>query len=92
MELKGTVILDKETMSKLKDQIREEVIEDIKNDGNYFSEIEKYLNDCDFESYITIIKGTIDNIISKTDENDIHFDSGWKKWHELLAIKRLFDI
>lgn len=52
MELKGQVILDDETMDKLKKQIREEVINEIKEDGNYSSEIEEYMNSCNFENYM----------------------------------------
>lgn len=92
MELKGQVILDDETMKKLKEQIREEVIDDIKKNGNYSSEIERYMDDCNFEYYIRMIKNTIDNIIRKTNKEDIHFESGWKAWRQISAIKFLLDI
>lgn len=92
MELKGTVTLDEKTMEELREQIREEVIEDIKENGNYSSEIEKYLNDCNFESYMRMIEYTIENVIERTSEDDIHFDSGWKAWHRLLAIQSLINI
>ncbi len=70
MELKltGEVILDNESMEELKEKIREEVINDIKENGNYFSEIERYLNDCNYKSYVILIKDTIDNVISKIDK------------------------
>lgn len=92
MELRGQITLDEETMSKLKDQIREEVIEDIKENGNYSSEIEKYMNDCSFESYMRMIECTIDNVIKKTNKENIHFNSGWKAYRRILAIKSLMDI
>lgn len=92
MELKGTVILDEKTMEELREKIREEVIEDIKNNGNYSNEIEKYLNDCSFESYMIMIECTIENVIERTNKDDIHFDSGWKAWHRLHAIKSLLEI
>lgn len=92
MELKGTVTLDEETMEEFREKIREEVIEDIKNNGNYFSEIEKYLNDCNFESYMRMIECTIKKVIERANEEDIHFDSGWKAWHRLHAIKSLLEI
>lgn len=76
MELKGHVILDEETMEKLKSQIRQEVINDIKEDGNYSSEIEEYLNDFNFKSYLGMIRYTIDNVIYKINkEEDISFSS-----------------
>ena len=43
MELKGQVILDEDTMDNLKKQIRREVIDEIKENGNYSFEIEKYM-------------------------------------------------
>ena len=92
MELKGIVTLDDKTMAELRENIRKEVIEDIKNKGNYSFEIEKYLNDCKFESYMRMIECTIENVIERTNEEDIHFDSGWKAWRRLHAIKSLLKI
>ena len=92
MELKGTVTLDEETMEELREQIREEVIEDIKNKGNYSSEIERYLSDCKFETYVRLIELTIEDVIERTSEEDIKFESGCKAWHRLNAIKSLLEI
>lgn len=93
MELKGQVILDEETMNNLKSQIRQEVINDIKEDGNYSSEIEQYLNDCDYKSYMKMIDYTIDNVISKIDkEKDISFSSDLKAYNQILAIKAILEI
>lgn len=75
MELKGIVTLDEETMEELREKIREEVIEDIKDSGNYSSEIREYLEDCNFKEYMSMIKCTIKQIIEKTTEDDIRFDS-----------------
>ena len=92
MELKRQIILDDETMDNLKDEIREEVIEDIRKSGNYSHEIERYMSDCDFESYVIMIERTIDNMIEKTNEKDIHFDTNRRRWKQLLAIKSLLNI
>ena len=93
MELVGKVILDNETMESLKSEIRREVIEDIKKSGNYSSEIEKYMNDCDYKSYIRMIRNTIDNIIEKTNENDIDdFGPNHANWKILLAIQNMLQI
>lgn len=92
MELKGQIILDDETMDNLKDEIREEVIEDIRKSGNYSHEIERYMSDCNFESYMEMIEKTIDNMIEKTNEEDIHFDTGRRRWKQLLAMKSLLNI
>ena len=79
MELRGQVILDEKSMDKLKGQIRQEVINEIKEDGNYSSEIEEYLNDCNFVSYMRMIDYTIDNVVSKMDKEDVHFESDRRK-------------
>lgn len=92
MELRGTVMLDDDTMDNLTEQIREEVIEDIKNNGNYSYEIEKYLKDCNFREYVSMIKDTVDYIISKTEKKTIYFDNDKKKWNTLLAISSIFKI
>ena len=56
MELKGQVILDEDTMDNLKKQIRREVIDEIKENGNYSFEIEKYMKNCDMLNMINLIE------------------------------------
>ena len=92
MELKGTVTLDEKTMEELREHIREEVINDIKEGGNYFNEIEKYLNDCDFETYMQLIINTLDGVIERTKDEDIRFNSDEKTYNRLLAIKSILNI
>lgn len=92
MELRGRVILDEKSMDKLKDQIRQEIIDEIKEEGNYESEIERYMNDCNFESYMAMIICTIDNVISKIDKENIRFSSEKRAYHRILAIKSILDI
>lgn len=91
MELTGKVILDEDTMDMLKEEVREEVIEDIKNNGNYSSEIETYLNDCNIVRYQKILEDTIDNVIS----NDTCRNSNcatMKTYNKLLAIQAILNI
>ena len=93
MELKGTVTLDEETLDALKEDIRKEVIEEIRKDGNYSNEIKIFLEDCNHEQYMRMITATIDSVINKTNpEEDLHFDSGRKAWDRILAIKALLKI
>ena len=92
MELTGQVILDEETMEKLKDRVRHEVINEIKEEGNYSSEIERYLNDCDFKSYVKMIDRTIRKVISKIDKEDMCSESDVKACHQIVAIASLLDI
>ena len=92
LKLKGDVILDNESMEELKEKIREEVINDIKENGNSFCEIEDFLNVCEYREYIDLIKCTIDDIISKTDINNITFDNEKKAYTRILAIKSILNI
>lgn len=92
MELKGQVILDKESMDALEEKIRAEIIDDIKENGNYSSEIEKYMNDCNFKSYMRMIECTINNVVSKINKEDFNFNSDYKAYHRILAIKTILDI
>lgn len=72
MELKGQVILDEDTMDNLKKQIRREVIDEIKENGSYSFEIEKYMNNCDFKSYMEMIENTIHQVIKNSYENETY--------------------
>lgn len=92
MELKGTVILDKSSMDYLREEIREEVVADIEKNGSYGTEIERYLKDCSCNSYVALIKESIDKIIEKTDESQLTFDSDRKAYRRLLAIKSVLSL
>lgn len=92
MELKGQIILDEETMEKLRGQVRQEVINEIKEAGNYSSEIAEYLNDCNFISYMKMINYTIDNVVSKMDKKDVYFESDRKAYRQILTIKSVLEI
>ena len=92
MELKGKVILDEESMDELKDQLRQDIVKEIKEEGLYSSEIEQFLNECSYELYIRMIQCTIGNVISKTNKEDIHWNSEKKTYQRLLAIKSILDI
>lgn len=92
-ELTGTIKLDEETLETLREEIRREVIEDIRVNGNYSSEIEKYLKDCKYTSYMHMIKSTIDHIIVKTNvEEDVKWDSDAKLWKQLNIIKGILNL
>lgn len=92
MELKGQVILDEETMEKLKDHLRPIIINEIKEEGFYSSEIEEYLGNCDYKYYVKVIDRTIRKVISKIDKEDITFESDVKALHQIVAIASLLDI
>lgn len=96
MELKGKVILDEESMDELKAKIRQEIVNVIKEDGFDSSEIEQFLNECNYEYYIQMIiqmiRCTIGNVISKTNKENIHWNSEKRTYQKLLAIKSIVDI
>lgn len=92
MKLTGTVLLDEQTMNNLKEEIRKEVLEDIKSDGNYEGEIIQFLEDCDYSGYLYMIHTTINHILNKTNEQEITFASDKVRYKKLLAIKAILDI
>ena len=67
MKLTGQVILDDETTRKLTEQIRREIMEDITTRGLRGDETEKYLSECNYKEYISLIRKTIDGVIRNTD-------------------------
>lgn len=92
MKLKGQVILDDDTMNSLKEQIREEVVNEIKENGSYFREALAYMVECDFENYMRLINLTINYIINDTNKENIRFESSKKIYNKLLIIKNILDI
>ncbi len=90
--LKGQVVLDEESKNVLKEKIREEIIEDIRMNGNYVCEIEKFMNECDYGTYLSILELTLENVISRIDKNNITFNSDLKSLSKILAIKSILDI
>ena len=50
------------------------------------------MNDCNYESYMEMIRCTIDNVIAKIDKENIHFNSERKAYRRILAIKSILDI
>lgn len=92
MELTGQIILDEKTINALRHQIREEIINEIKEEGNYTSEIVKFMNDCSFEDYIRIIKDTIDHVVRKINKDEIWSGSTLKSYNQILTIKHILEI
>lgn len=86
MELKGTVTLDDDTMSKLKDSIREEVMKDINRDGLYYEEVVNYLQGCTLKGYLNVLTSTIDSVTVGVDEDSLSFASDRKLLERLRVI------
>ena len=92
--LTGRVELDKESMEALKSEIREEIINDMAENGLLHKEVIKYLKTSD-SRFFNLIHGTIDKSISigneKEEKNEFHFDDGTKlkllkTFREIMAL------
>lgn len=92
MELKGTVTLDAETMNSLREEIREEVLQEIKEKGLYFSEVEKYLRECDYNSYAKLLSVTLNEIVNNTDSESITWKEDKRRLQKLQLIKKLWEL
>ena len=92
--LTGRVELDKESMEALKSEIREEIINDMAENG-LLEEVIKYLKTSDSSTFFNLVHGTIDKSISigneKEEKNEFHFDDGTKlkllkTFREIMAL------
>lgn len=92
MELTGKIILDDTTINELRNQIREEVIEDIKKNGLYLSEAEEILRYCKLNEYVGVVARTIIDVLGNITEEDIRFTSDVKNKYILLAISNILKI
>lgn len=93
--LTGRVELDKESMKALKSEIREEIINDMAENGLLHEEVIKYLKTSDSSTFFNLVHGTIDKSISigneKEEKNEFHFDDGTKlkllkTFREIMAL------
>lgn len=89
MELKGTVTLDAETMNSLREEIREEVLQEIKEKGLHLIEVERYLRECDYNSYAKLLSATLNEIVNNTDSESIIWKDDKRKFQKLQLIKKL---
>lgn len=93
MELTGKVVLDKESEKALREKIREEIIQDIAENGNYGDEIEKFLLKCGFKSYYIIIRDTINKVLGDVNEDkEIHFQNERDVFKKLQTIQSIINL
>jgi hypothetical protein len=90
-DLKGTVTLDKESEENLREEIRKEIIKEIADSGNYSQEIEIYLNKSSVSVYHGILENTINKLIDRVNEDELHFDDP-KKFRKLKIIKDIISL
>lgn len=93
MKLTGEVILDKESEEALREKIREEIIKEIAENGNYSDEIERYLLQCSFKSYYTLLRDTIDKVLGDVNEDkEIHFQNERNMFKKLQTIQSIIKL
>lgn len=91
IELVGTVVLTNESEEKIRAKIREDVINEIATNGNYSDEIRTYLNKCELGSYYYMIESTIDDMIARTNADELNFDKP-KMLKKLKTIKEIMSM
>lgn len=92
MELKGTVKLDDNSMEELRKSIREEIIDEIKNDAYSNSEVELLLSDLTYSQYYNFIKSTIETVVNSIETEATRSAIDLIKIKKLLAIKIILEI
>lgn len=85
MELHGTVTLNEESMRALKNEVRKEVINEIKESGNTVYEIKLFLRDLSCKDYLKTLKDTLDDVLNKTKSSELQLDVD-KKAYDILCI------
>lgn len=75
MKLTGEVILDENSLEKLKEEVRKDVIEEIRNKGLHHIEITKYLSSIDnVTRFANILKEVMPEFLHNMEDKDFHFD------------------
>lgn len=92
MELHGTVTLNEESMRALKNEVRKEVINEIKESGNTENEIELFLRDLSYKDYLKTLKNTLDDVLNKTKSSELQSDVDNKVYDILCIIYSLLYI
>ena len=92
MQLTATVVLDEKTTRNLRQEIKKEVIQEMKNNQDYEEALLGFLVDSDYTDYLLTIMNTIGSVIDKVNEEGIPFESNKIRYRKLLAIKAILDI
>lgn len=87
--LSGTVKLDADSMEALRAQVREEVVQNIEDNGIYADEAERYLRKCSYQRYLELIVDTIGVAVKKAEKEDSSWRDDERKKNRLQAIQSL---
>ena len=83
MELTGKVILDDETLKALKKEVREDVLNDIKEDGLSYKEAVRFATEIDnVGECMNFMRATLPILVAKLENSEFHFDDE-KKYKKL---------
>lgn len=92
LELTGKVELDKASLRRLYDAVREDVVNDTQTSGYVTDELIKILSQASPETYLKILTDTIDNICLKIEENVLTTSPEYVMNRQLLAISNILKI
>ena len=92
MKLTGEVILDDETLNKLRSELKADLRVRIQERGLYAEEAMAYMNGCDYTVYLSLIKQTINTVVDNTSEDKLRFPSDQAAFKKLQLIKGILDL
>lgn len=91
-ELYGKVILDESSRKELYEEVRKDVVKEIRESGNTASEIESYLKDVDYPQYVRMLRATIDTAVEKFHQDEHCWNDNQKAGRILESIQNILRI
>lgn len=89
IKLTGEVILDDKTLNALKENVRQEVLLEIRNNGLWDEEVEKFLSEIDnAEGFMNILLRVFPKFLNNIDKEKFHFNDELK----YKKLKMCYDI
>lgn len=75
MKLTGEVILDENSLENLKEEVRKDVVEEIRNEGLHYMEATKYLSSIDdVTGFSNILKEVMPEFLRSQEKKDFYFN------------------
>ena len=92
MRLSGDFTLDDNSIRKLKDIIKDDVMNEISDRKCDFEEVKNYLRKCSYPGYLSIIKDTINEAMKHAPcVQSINWKTNMKEYEQLIKIKQILD-
>ena len=92
LKVTGTMTLDVESMKKIKEQVRNEVMKDLEIDGLWVEEAKKFLTNIDtISGFDYIFKDCLEKFLENHKDGEFHFDDEkiYKKLQMCLDILKM---